>query len=72
MKRVGDIPELGDILGYGQDADKRYARLVGIRKDNCRAMERFIFRLFQRGDKEFPTGEYKTSWLIVPWSGREL
>lgn len=67
LKKPGDRAELGDILGHPQEPDVRWARIVGFRKDDCRPMDRYIIRLFANPDERWPTGEYRATWLLVPW-----
>jgi hypothetical protein len=69
-KRPGSTIELGDTLGHPNEPDVRYARLVGIRKDECRPLEWYVFHCYRDGDGRWPTGEYRTSWLIQPWRGQ--
>ena len=67
MPVPGDALQLGDLVGHPMEPSDLYARVVGLRKDKCTPMERVIMRVFQPGDTTFPTGEYRTSWLVVPW-----
>jgi len=68
-KSVGDPVELGDTLGNGQEPGELWGRLVGIRKDDCPPIRRFIVREFRAGDGWFPTGGYRTTWLLCAWEG---
>lgn len=70
MKRVGDPIEIGDTLGVGIEPHELWGRLVAIRKDDCRELERYIIREFTDEDKAlgrpYPTGGYRTTahvWL---------
>jgi hypothetical protein len=63
-----DLIRLGDELGYTQEPSQLYGRVVGIRKDDCPPMERFIFRRYTAGDRlGVPTGEHRTGWLLTRW-----
>lgn len=68
-KHPGDTAELGDILGHPQEPFVRWARIVGFRKDDCPAINRVIVRLFASEGEPWPSGEYRTTWLLVPWEG---
>jgi hypothetical protein len=68
-KRAGDPVELGDILGNPQEPYERWARVVGLRKDDCRSIEYVIIRLFSNPAERWPTGAYRTTWMTVPWEG---
>ncbi len=65
--RAGEPISLGAVLGNGQEPFIRWARIVGIRHGDVRRMERVIVREFREGDGRWPTGEYRTTWLLVPW-----
>lgn len=70
LKKPGDTAELGDILGNPQEPSRRWARIVGFRKDRkCPPIESVIVRLFANPDERWPSGEYRTTWLLVPWEG---
>jgi hypothetical protein len=71
VKRPGDPIELGDILGHPQEPYERYARVVAIRKDDCRPMQRVIFRLFRNKHEKWPTGEYRNGAFICAWESEE-
>jgi hypothetical protein len=63
---------LGDELGYTQEPGWLYARVVGIRKDDCPPMKRIIFRRYAPGDRlGVPTGEHRTGWLVTRWERAE-
>jgi hypothetical protein len=69
-KKPGMAIELGDEIGHPMEPHKRHGRIVGIRNDDCPAIEQFIYRLYQPGDRlGIPTGGYQTSWLIVAYEG---
>jgi len=68
MKQEGDEVQLGDTLSLN-DTGQRWGRVVGLRKDDCRAMERIIVRTFRDGDGWFPTGHYRTTWLAIAYRG---
>jgi hypothetical protein len=69
VKQPGDSIALGDILGHPLEPDERWARVIGIRKDDCRPIESVIIRLFVDRHERFPSGGYRTTWLAVPWEG---
>lgn len=64
--KVGDEVRLGTCIGKGQEPGERWGRLVGIRKGDVREMSRYIIREYEPGDGAFPTGGYRTTWLLVP------
>lgn len=66
MKKPGDVIQLGDTVGHPMEPYRRLGRIVGIRKDNCKPIEQVITRMFKKGDGWFPTGELRTSFLVVP------
>jgi hypothetical protein len=66
-KRPGDSIALGDIIGHPLEPYQRYARIVAIRKDDCRRMDAVIFRLFKDNTERWPSGEYCSSAFICPW-----
>lgn len=66
-KYPGDVVELGDTLGHPLEPYRRYGRVVAIRKDDCRANQRVVFRCFTPTDDQWPTGEYRTSAFICAW-----
>lgn len=69
-KKPGMVIELGDELGHPMEPGDRYGRVVGIRKDDCKPIEQIIIRKYEPGDRlGIPTGEYRTSWLIVAYEG---
>lgn len=57
----GQPVELGVCLGFAIEPDERWGRLVGIRRDECRPIQRYIVREYAPGDGEFPTGGYSTT-----------
>lgn len=61
---AGGHIELGDTLGYVQEPCDRWGRLVGIRRNPDREIERYIVREFTDGDGRFPTGDYATTSII--------
>jgi hypothetical protein len=67
MKKAGDCVALGDIVGHPQESNLRHARVVGLRKDACPAIEGIILRKFTSPDEPYPTGGYYTAWFVVPW-----
>jgi hypothetical protein len=69
-KKPGMAIELGDEIGHPMEPGKRCGRIVGIRKDGCRPIERFIYRKYKPDDRlGIPTGEYRTTWLCAPYEG---
>lgn len=74
MTRAGDIARIGDDVGSIEPG--RYARLVAIRKDGASWDDghpmRYIIRVYQPEDGDFPTGEYRRTGLLFPtdWSER--
>lgn len=66
-RKPGDTARLGDILGHPMEPDLRWARIVGFRKDDCKPIESVIVRLFVNEREHWPTGEYRTTWMLVPW-----
>ena len=71
-KKAGMEIELGDEIGHPMEPGDRLGRIVGIRKDDCRPIERFIYRRYEPDDRlGIPTGEYRTTWLLVAYAGRE-
>lgn len=68
-KRKGDTVELGDTVGHPTEPYERFGRVVGIRKDNCKSIEQFVVRMFKPDDSWFPTGEYRTTWFLVAYTG---
>jgi hypothetical protein len=66
-KKPGDTVALGDILGHPMEPHRRYARVVAIRKDDCRPIEQVIFRTFRSEDEKWPTGEFRSSVFICAW-----
>lgn len=69
MTPPGDRVKLGDTLGHPMEPYRRFGRVVAIRKDNCKAIERVVFRCFKDGDGAWPTGEYRSSAFICAWEG---
>ena len=67
MKKPGDVIELGDHVGHPMEPYRRWARVVAIRKDDCKQKHRVILRRFKEGDTTFPTGDYVTTALVVPY-----
>jgi hypothetical protein len=63
---VGDRVELGTCIGFGMEPGARWGRLVGIYKDGRAPIQQYVVREYVRGDGEFPTGGYRTTWLLVP------
>lgn len=62
----GQLVELGVCLAYAIEPGERWGRLVGIRKDECPAIARYIVREYVPGDGAFPTGGYSTtSYLFL-------
>lgn len=57
----GQPVELGVCLGFAIEPDERWGRLVGIRRDQCPPIQRYIVREYAPGDGEFPTGGYSTT-----------
>jgi hypothetical protein len=67
VKRAGDTPALGDILGHPQEPYERWARIVGFRKDDCKPIHQVIIRLFANPNERWPSGEYRTTGFLIPW-----
>jgi hypothetical protein len=60
------VIRLGATLGFTIEPGQRWGRLVGIRKDDVPEIERYIVREFRDGDRDWPTGGYRTtSYLFV-------
>lgn len=64
--KVGDEVRLGTCIGNGQEPGERWGRLVGIFKDGRPPIQRYVVREYEPGDGAFPTGGYRTTWLLVP------
>lgn len=69
-KKPGMTIELGDELGHFMEPGERLGRIVGIRKDDCKPIEQFIYRQYKPGDRlGIPTGEHRTTWMCIAYDG---
>lgn len=69
-KEPGMAIELGDELGHPMEPCDRYGRVVGIRKDDCRPIEKIIYRRYEPGDRlGIPTGEHRSTCMCVAYEG---
>lgn len=63
----GHPVKLGMELGLAIEPSVRWGRLVAVRRDSCREIERYVVREYEPDDVDgIPTGEYRTTarvWL---------
>jgi hypothetical protein len=61
--RPGDPVQLGTCIGFGQEPTSRWGRLVGIIHQE-EGIQKYVVRMFRKGDKDFPTGAYRTTSIM--------